>query len=313
VRILITGSSGFLGLTFGRISVQAGHEVMGLGRAPQASAEWLGDYRSSAVSTENLCTHVHEFQPEVIFHGAGTASVALSFTDPSADYDGSVQLFRQVLEAMRLAGSRALLFFPSSAAVYGNPESLPVAEDAPVRPISPYGFHKAICETIAREYAECFDLNVVSCRLFSVFGQLQQRLLVWELFRQLNGPEDSVTLEGTGTESRDFLEGKDAVKAMLALTAGLQDAARGFRAVNLAAGIETKISDLAFRMRDLVAPRKEIRFRGTVRKGDPLNWCADISLLKTLAPGWAATSLNEALSNCIADWQQRSPLGHHGS
>lgn len=309
MRILVTGSSGFLGRTFGRTAAGAGHEVTGLGRAATAGADWTGEYRRSAATSEALAEQISELSPEVIFHGAGSASVAESFANPRADYESSVQLFRNLLEAMRQTNSRAMLFFPSSAAVYGNPQTLPVTEDAPVQPISPYGFHKAICELTAREYAECFNLNVVSCRLFSVFGSLQRRLLVWELFRQLDGPEEVVTLSGTGNESRDFLDGGNAVEAMLAL-AGNQ--IRGFRAVNLASGVETKISDLAFRLRDLAGQKKAIRFRGTARQGDPLNWCGDISLLKQLAPGWSPTPLDQALSSCIAGWQ-RSGRVHHGT
>ena len=86
---------------------------------------------------------------------------------------------------------------PASAAVYGNPSTLPVNETAELRPISPYGFHKIACELLAREAAQCFDQDVLICRFFSVFGRKQHRLLVWELYQQLVGSDDAISLDGT--------------------------------------------------------------------------------------------------------------------
>ena len=147
-----------MGSTFGRAAAQAGHDVVGLGRAAGASTHWPAAYKQTEATAEALGSRIGEVGPDLIFHGAGTASVAGSFADPQTDFHGSVQLFRSVLEAMRRSGSKAVLIFPSSAAVYGNPSALPVSEDAPIQPISPYGFHKAICELMAREYAASFAL-----------------------------------------------------------------------------------------------------------------------------------------------------------
>jgi UDP-glucose 4-epimerase len=310
VRILITGGNGFVGGGFGRYASRAGHEVLGVGRASQASRGWLGAYRQADAASADLAPLLRHFAPDVLFHAAGTASVAASIDAPLQDLRASVLSFANVLEAVRRSGTSPLVLFPSSAAVYGDPARLPVGEDAPVRPISPYGFHKAACELVAREYADCFGLRVAVCRLFSVFGAAQRRLLVWELYQQLAAPGETVWLAGTGDETRDYLHIDDVAAALLQL-ADAQLAARDssgadFLTVNVASGEATRVVDLATQIRALVAPAKEIRARGVARPGDPRAWRADITRLRAIIPAWQPAPLADSLAHCVEEWQAES-------
>jgi UDP-glucose 4-epimerase len=307
VRILVTGSSGFVGGAFGRYAARAGHDVLGVGRASQPGIDWPGRYAQADVAASDLSEMFDSYRPEILFHAAGTASVADSLRRPLDDLRASALTWANVLDSVRRTGARPLVVFPSSAAVYGDAAALPVAEDAPARPISPYGFHKAACELLAREYAECFGLDVLVCRLFSVFGETQRRLLVWELYRRLadaDGADDAAWLEGTGEETRDYLHAEDASAAMLGLAEAL--AARGGGAsavVNVASGVETRVLDLAESLRALVAPAREVRCRGLARAGDPARWRADTRRLRSLAPGWSPRPLAERLAQCVAAWR----------
>ena len=313
MKLLITGISGFIGGSFGHYASQAGHVVMGTGRAPQASEKWPGLY--TAVSgTENLSALIRDFSPEVLVHAAGTASVGASLNDPLNDFHGSVQTCANVLEAVRQSGTAPLIVIPSSAAVYGNPASLPVHEESSLQPISPYGFHKSACELLAREYAECFGLKVMVCRFFSVFGPRQRRLLVWELYRQLAGPKETAWLDGTGKETRDFLYIDDLTAALLGLIESRHGSDHECLIVNVASGSETSVLTLAEMIRDLVAPEKEIRCHGNVRKSDPLRWWADISRLRELLPLWQSRPLKESLALTVDAWQQMNrQSASHGS
>jgi UDP-glucose 4-epimerase len=304
VKILITGGGGFVGGSFGRHAARAGHAVLGVGRASQPPHAWPGEYAQADVLTSDLSELVASFEPEVLMHAAGTASVAASFKYPLDDLRASVLTWANVLDSVRRSGARPLLVFPSSAAVYGDAAELPVKESAPARPVSPYGFHKAACETLGREYAECFHSRVLVCRLFSVFGEAQRRLLVWELYRQLSGPDEAAWLEGTGEETRDYLHADDASSAVLALAENLSASGEGFTAVNVASGAETRVLDLAARLGALVAPGKEIRRRGRARPGDPRRWLADTTLLRTLAPRWSPRPLDESLARTVAAWDE---------
>lgn len=303
MRLLITGISGFIGGSVGRYAAQRDHAVLGTGRADDGGDEWSGLY-TRVVGPEDLATVIQEFRPDVVLNAAGTASVGASVEEPLHDFRGSVQTCADVLDAVRRSASRPLVVIPSSAAVYGNPASLPVAEDAALQPISPYGFHKAACELLAREYAECFDLNVLVCRFFSVFGSAQRRLLVWELYQQLSGPEKIAWLSGTGEETRDFLYIDDLADALLQLIDNFDQTKRNYLVVNVASGVETSVLRLAETLRDLVAPGKEIRCRGQQRKNDPLRWRADIALLESLLPSWRSRELKDGLSACATTWPQ---------
>jgi UDP-glucose 4-epimerase len=217
MRVVITGSRGFLGGRVGRRAAAAGHQVLGVGRSSQAPAGWLGRYAQGDVAHADLAPLVNDFRPDVVFHGAGTASVGGSYQAPLDDLRASALTLANTLDGVRRSGSRPIVLFPSSAAVYGIPEVVPTPETAPAAPISPYGFHKATCELIGREFAECFGLDVVLCRLFSLFGPGQRRLFVWDVFGQARDDGEEVRLEGTGAETRDYMHVDDAVDAMLGL------------------------------------------------------------------------------------------------
>ena len=287
MKLLITGSRGFIGGSFGRYAAKLGHQVVGTGRGFKPGDAWPHRYVQSDLSPSHIAGIIQEFEPDALLHAAGPASVSASLTDPVIDLEGTAGTSSNVLEGIRRSGCKPLLVMASSAAVYGNPNELPVNEDAPVQPISPYGYHKAIGELLSREYAECFGLDVIVCRFFSVFGVTQRRLLVWELYKQLAGPGDTAWLEGTGSESRDFLQVDDAAAAVLELAnARVALPTNTCTMVNVGSGVETSVITLAQQLRDLIAPHKEIYCRGVRRQNDPLRWCADVSRLRSLRPEW---------------------------
>jgi len=307
VRLLITGSRGFVGGSLGRFAGRAGHEVLGIGRSSQIERDWPGSYVQADVAYTDLSIIIRDFVPDVVFHGAGAASVGLSFSSPLDDLRAAILTWANTLESVRRSGLTPLNVFPSSAAVYGNPSKLPISEDQPINPLSPYGFHKYSCELLAREYSECFGLDIVICRLFSVFGETQRRLLIWELYKQLVGPDCEVCLEGTGKESRDYLYMDDLAGAFLQLfESRLQGGKKSqFFTVNVASGRETEVLGLAEQLRDLVAPKKNIYCQGFERPGDPRRWCADISLLRSLIPSWQPQNLALNLAQCVDAWQSQ--------
>ena len=303
MKLLVTGSSGFIGGSLARYASSVGHQVMGTGRSPQSGNE-LPEYARADVTAANLSEIVRRFAPDVLFHAVGGASVGASLTDPLADLHAAAVTCANVLEGVRRSGMNPLVILPSSAAVYGNPTKLPVNEEGQVKPISPYGFHKAASEMICREYSECFGFDILICRLFSIFGAAQRRLLIWELYEQLAGPNQTVWLGGTGSETRDFLHVDDAAVAILKLAEEEAEAGKAgrFRIVNVGSGIEMSVTQVGQIMQAIVAPRKEIRYRGITRGGDPLRWRADVSLLRSLIP-WKPKPVMDGLLECIAAWQ----------
>jgi UDP-glucose 4-epimerase len=307
MRLLVTGIHGFIGGSVARFARSLGHEVIGLarsgsqGRRVDCDVLPVGDQR-------HVTEIIDTFDPQGIVHAAGTASVPASIKDPRRDFDGSVLTWLDLLEAVRQSTRRPLLLLPSSAAVYGAPDSLPVAENAPLRPVSPYGFHKRASELLAEEYASCFAMEVVVLRLFSVFGPGQRRLLVWELFDQLTSAAEQVRLQGTGLERRDFLHVDDVVEAIVGILAKrLDDPTKGgkLEILNLGSGEDISVLEIAELMRALVGSTKQIVCQGIQRPGDPGAWRADVSRLRHRLAPWSPRSARLTLPTCIAAWRSQ--------
>ncbi len=321
MRILVTGVTGFVGGSVAGVAARLGHDVIGVARsglAPRA-ADAARDGAASGPEPrapadpfpvarvegdEALVDLCASFAPEAVVHAAGPSSVAASLTAPRDDFEGGVITWLAVLEAVRRSGARPVVLLPSSAAVYGDP-ALPVGEGAPLRPISPYGFHKLHAELLADEYAACFGLDVVVARLFSVFGPAQRRLLVWELFEQLTGPGEAAWIQGTGHETRDFLHVDDVALAVLAIFEARRAARSIARAerINVASGEEISVLDLAALMKDALGSTKPVLCRGLERPGDPRRWQADVTRLHALMAPSRPRSPRSTLPECIAAWR----------
>ena len=302
MRILVTGSRGFVGSSFGAFAAAAGHEALGISRSSQPEPGWSGRHVQGDAAQADLAAIIRDFNPDLLLQAAGSASVGASIADPVGDFRATAVTLINVLEGVRRSGREPLVVFPSSAAVYGNPASLPVGEDAPCAPISPYGFHKTACEILAQEYSQCFGLSTVVCRIFSLFGSRQRRLLAWEIYAQLAGKAEGLELQGTGTETRDFLHIDDLSRAILLLQPAVPR--RECTIVNAASGRETPVVELAETMRSMVAPAKKITFRGISRPGDPHRWVAEIRRLKSFIPEWQPQTLAGGLEATVGSWRQ---------
>jgi UDP-glucose 4-epimerase len=169
----------------------------------------------------------------------------------------------------------ARLIYPSSAAVYGNAADGPISENAPLSPVSEYGKTKLLTEDMCREYAQNFGLQVVIARLFSVYGPLQKKLLLWDIAQRLLSGHTALELGGTGCESRDFIHVAD-VAAMIGALATSPEALGIF---NIGTGHATAIKDVAAKLASAMNVNARISFTGMSRPGDPMHQQADISLL----------------------------------
>jgi UDP-glucose 4-epimerase len=298
MKILVTGSGGFLGRSFGHYSVHAGHQVLGLSRSSQPSVDWPGEHLGIDAGQADLAPIVEEFNPDMIFHAAGPASVGKSFGSPVDDFRAGVVSWANVLDSVRRSGRKPKIVFPSSAALYGNPAKLPVSEQARLAPISPYGFHKLMCETIATEYSQCFGLDVIIARIFSLFGPRQRRLLVWEVFNQIVGDSETIDIEGTGSESRDFLHVDDFSLGIHLL---VDDGFMGV--VNVGSGRSCSVIELVRILQDILGTAKRVHCLNRSRPGDPVSWQADMRQFETRTNGrFTPRALVESLSACIAVW-----------
>lgn len=304
MKILITGVQGFVGSSLGDRAIREGCEVLGIDRKSSPLPDWKGRYASLDVGEDHLVDLLNDFQPDVIVHAAGTASVKNSYEQPTGDFKAAAMTWLNLLENVRRSAISSLVLFPSSAAVYGNPENFPVLEEEHRRPISPYGYHKFCCEILAEEYAKCFGLRIGIARLFSLFGPRQRRLLIWEIAQQALGDQKEIRLQGTGEEMRDYLFIEDCAEALLKLARILRKRPSGgfLETVNLARGESILLSNLTELIRDRLSPQKTILYRGLANTGDPLRWIASNEKLKKLVGKWEPRSLDSSLAECFKIW-----------
>ena len=213
-KVFVAGAHGFIGRHVARYFARHGHTVAGMGHGNWKPDEWrswgLSEWRVSDISIEDLARYANT--PDVIFHCAGSGSVAFSFSDPLADFHRTVTTTANVLEYVRTKSPTTRVVYPSSASVYGIAEVLPITEDSRCAPISPYGVHKWIAEQLIVSYGRQYQISASIVRLFSVYGCGLKKQLLWDGCRQL--ASGNHVFMGTGNEMRDWLYVDDAAELL---------------------------------------------------------------------------------------------------
>lgn len=279
-KILITGVNGFIGHS-AAVYFSGEYEVYGM----DISTEYRGIGEKMAYyqcnmsgSPAELSMIVTGIQPDVILHCAGSANVGASVVNPMADLDGNLHSLYQLLIALRSMEKKPDVIFMSSAGVYGNPVRLPIRETDVPAPISPYGLHKLMCEQLCHYYNRVHGYRIRSVRIFSAYGDGLCKQLLWDIYQKYL-QTGRISLFGTGDETRDFIHVSDIMHSIACILAydGPEEI------FNVANGEEVSIRELARAYaKKLGKPEGIVTFNGEIKAGDPRNWRADISLMKSI-------------------------------
>ncbi len=216
---------------------------------------------------------------DVIINCAGSSNVLQSFNDPALDFELNTMLVQQILDAIRKHLPAAKLINLSSAAVYGNPISLPVKETDPTHPLSPYGLHKLLSEQLISNYCNFYGLQGLSVRIFSAYGPQLNRQFFYDLYIKFNSGKEYIELTGTGKESRDFIFISDIVEAFDVL---IRKGKFTGEIYNLSSGEESFIDTTAGLFAAICDYKGEIRFNQQQFEGYPLNWKAATDKINAL-------------------------------
>lgn len=273
MKILIVGSKGFIG-SHCVDYFSNDHEVW--------ECDVIMDYDNprylsiDAVDSDFL-ELFQKYQFDVCINCSGAASVPFSLEKPFNDFRLNTLNVVKMLEAIRLTSPDCKFITMSSAAVYGNPQSLPIKENAGIIPVSPYGFHKVITEMICQEYSRFWGIKTCCLRIFSAYGPRLKKQLFWDMYQKVVNDE-IVKLWGTGNETRDFIYISDLVQA---IDLAIYNSKFNGELINIANGHQIPIKEVANIFVDILKTDKRIEFNNEIRKGDPLNWEADVDLIKS--------------------------------
>lgn len=275
MRILVIGSKGFIGHHMLNHLIQSGHEVYG--------SDVIVDYKNPDsyflidASNSDYTSVFQKFQYNLCVNCSGAASVSESMIKPTRDYFLNTVNVYKMLESIKNYQSNCKFINLSSAAVYGNPESLPISENSKINPLSPYGIHKYQSEQICKEFHDFWGVPTCSLRIFSVYGIGLYKQLFYDLHTKVKNGKP-FTLFGNGNESRDFINIFDLVKAIEIVS---EKSNFNGEIINIANGEEIFIKDAVSIFLNFYNEKILYSFSGEIRKGDPTNWKADISKIES--------------------------------
>src|SRR5687768_12923535 len=238
--ILIAGSEGFIGNQLVKRFSAQGYQVFGCDlfeTAIQGDYRYFKATRLSPDWEELFSNHPFDF----CVNAAGSGNVPYSMTHPVADFEANSLDTIRILDTIRRLNKKCRYLHISSAAVYGNPKSLPIRDDAALQPLSPYGYHKLIAEELCREYHHVFGIHTAIVRPFSVYGEGLRKQLLWDVCSKLKKASE-VQLFGTGKESRDFLHVSDLATLIQLLVEKADFEAEVY---NAASGEESSLTTVA--------------------------------------------------------------------
>jgi nucleoside-diphosphate-sugar epimerase len=276
LKTLVTGGAGFIGSHIVQSLLEQGRQVRVLDNFSTGKRENLNDLRERYKDhleilegdvRDGSTLHQAVRGVDVIFHEAAFVSVPESMEQPQTCFDVNITGTSMLFEAARRAGARRSVV-ASSAAVYGESDALPLVEETPLQPKSPYAVSKRVDEMYAELFTSSFGFEVVALRYFNVYGPRQRPDSMYAaavpIFARRLLDNKPVTVFGDGGQTRDLINVRDIVRANL--IASEHPAAAG-RIFNICTGVETRLLDLLDVMYELL-PNAPAHVHAAARAGD---------------------------------------------
>jgi nucleoside-diphosphate-sugar epimerase len=307
VRVLVTGGAGFIGSNIVLRLLELGHEPLVLDDLSSGFAENLvRDVRfveADVRDAEAVLTAAAGC--DVVVHLAASVGNARSIDDPVKDSQINVIGTLNVLQAARQHGLRRIVF-SSSAGIFGELKTLPIAEDHPQDPDSPYGTSKLAAEKMCLVYNKLYGMSNVCLRYFNVYGVNQRYDAYGNVIpifadRILRGVP--MTIFGDGEQTRDFVNARDVAAANIA-AASAGDDVRG--AFNIGSATRVTINDLAAMMQRVAGREVGVAFAPT-RPSDVRDSLAAIDAAHDAFGYRPAVGLDEGLTDYIS-WVTSDPV-----
>ena len=251
MRITVTGGAGFIGSHLVDRLIEDGHTVQVIDNLYTGNKEFVhskAQFVELDIRDPKLYSVLEEFRPDYIFHEAAQTEVSTSMSDPMLDCDINLMgLINLLNAAVKLDVKKFLM--PSSAAVYGNLDTLPLNEEMIGNPSSFYGLTKLTTEHYLRIYHEAFGLPYICYRYSNVFGPRQGNGGeggVISIFAKAIVQDSPIIIYGDGKQTRDFIYVDDVVEANIL---GMQHQVIGI--YNVSTGISSSVNLLVDEFRNI--------------------------------------------------------------
>lgn len=299
-RCLVTGGAGFIGSNLTAVLLASGHEVAVLDdlssgfrtnlRADSRLTFVEGDVRNRSAVRRAMDG------ASTVFHLAASVGNKRSIDDPFHDAEVNVIGTLNVLEEARSAGARRVVV-SSSAGIFGELKTLPIREDHPVEPDTPYGSTKLCAEKLSLAFGKLHGFGVVCLRYFNVYGPNQRfdaygNVIPIFVFKLLEG--EPLTIFGDGEQTRDFVNVRDVVQANIKAAAA--DGVTG--AFNIGSGTRISVNELVSRI-VAASGRKPTVVHGPPRAGDVRDSLADIGAARSRLGFEPVVGLDEGLPDYV--------------
>lgn len=300
--VLVTGGAGYIGSHACKALARAGYTPVAydnLVYGHEWAVKWGPLEKGDILDGARLAEVIGKYRPAAVMHFAAFAYVGESVSDPAKYYRNNVVGTLSLLDTMR-AHNVDQFVFSSSCATYGIPDTVPISEDAPRRPISPYGASKLMVEQILSDYGAAYGLKSVALRYFNAAGadpdgetgedHDPETHLIPLVLDAAAGARDSITILGDdyatpdGTCIRDYIHVTDIAEAHVLALKGLAGGKLG-KAYNLGTGVGISVSEV-IEAACRITQRNIQVMRGPRRSGDPAALWADASRIRT-EMGWA--------------------------
>jgi UDP-glucose 4-epimerase len=286
MKIFIIGGAGYIGSHMVKIAHKAGHDVITLDNLSTGhkDAVLYGEFElCDILDTIKLDKLFKKHKPDAVMHFSAYSLVGESMTDPYKYYNNNVSGTLSLLKAM-IDNDCMKFIFSSSAAIFGNPEYVPIDENHPKNPINPYGKSKLMVEEILKDFESAYDLKYVSFRYFNAAGhdpegELSERHdpetpLLPIIMQAANGQRDSVSIFGNdydtidGTCIRDYIHVNDLASAHLKGLDYLNQSKILSAEFNLGNGNGFSVKEVVQQVKDITGKSFLVVERGR-RGGDP--------------------------------------------
>lgn len=300
MKVLVTGGAGFVGSHVVDTLIENKHEVVvcdSLVSGSKGNIHPGARFYQVDIRSADLEDIFKQEQPKIVYHLAAQSVVPPSIKDPMYDESVNVGGTLNLLEMMRKYGAKKIIY-SSSAAVYGNPVELPVKEDHPIQPLSPYGLSKWIAEHYLALYQRMYGLDYTAFRYANIYGPRQTpegEGGVVSIFVDQIKKEETPTINGDGRHTRDYIYVGDVAQAnLMAMDRGSQ------AVVNLGTGRAVSILELLQLLEEVTGKPLKAK-HGAERVGDIVHSALHPGRASRALHWEARTSLLEGLKKTIAE------------